>query len=188
MTKAEIWNLKTDLQSLFSACKESVEYGEPFSFFSKRDILSQIEAVKNEELSNDLMELKPYFSLDKRELLLVAFNKADDQADQKLIAYVADSLRELSEWYEEKEREVSSAVFSDTLLRLFRNDRFLLYSFIKKCRKECMNQPSICYEYKKLGDKVIQPKQEHGLKKQLHEQLSNIGLINIGYDTFKTYL
>ena len=110
MTKAEIWNIKADLNKLFDACKDAME-GEIFFYFSRRDILAEMENVKNGTIK-DASELEDYFSLEKRELLIMADSYIKRKEDNLLVAYVADELREISEWYSEQTQTKEASVQS----------------------------------------------------------------------------
>ena len=137
MEKAVIWNLKKDLESLFAACSETVDFNEDFFFYSTRDLISEIEAVKNMS-KKDAKSLQELFASDKRELLLIACGKVEERADKELLALVANGLRELSEWYEEKrEKQMQSTdtkedCFSECISPNYNKEEVIykLHSFI----------------------------------------------------------
>jgi len=86
------------------------------------------------------------------------------------------------------EEQPEGETYSGELKRLFRNHIDILDDFIKRCRSQSYSARDVGYNYKMLRDKVIQPKRERGVKKSLCKELHKIGIISIGYGTFKTYL
>lgn len=81
--------------------------------------------------------------------------------------------------------EKTAKKYDSNLMRLFRGNVQLIEWFIAEC-KECGGKNNkVVQMYYNLGNKVIQLSENTNVLKPLFESLSNIGVIQGTYDTFK---
>lgn len=76
--------------------------------------------------------------------------------------------------------------YSDELIRLFKGNVSLLHEFVTDCKVRHLKPRYVGQNYKNLKDKVWQSKDAH--KNLIWNEFKNVGIINVGYDIFKTYI
>lgn len=81
--------------------------------------------------------------------------------------------------------EKTTKKYDSNLMRLFRGNVQLIEWFIAECKKCGGKNNKVVQMYYNLGNKVIQLSENTNVLKPLFESLSNIGVIQGTYDTFK---
>ena len=111
--------------------------------------------------------------------------------DAKLIKYeynsiilaIDDDWQDLFEIFGECFCQVD---YSPELISLFRGNESLLHEFVTDCKNRHLKPRYVGQNYKNLKDKVWQSEDAH--KNIIWKEFKNIGIINVGYDIFKTYI